>query len=573
MSNLTPVSSLDDVYQIETTDVVLGGPGQVANSQAQALLNRTTFLNERSQKILTPGSQSVTLTTANSAVKLFSYKHHLTGEAYSEQHLDTMFAFDIHYGGISISTEYKSLCRSYEFYIFWENYSYNFLKMTKMSGEMIGAGNLENSPYEVYLIVQKREDIDGYTYYDFYLDDQNISVSAEKDIEIIIYDDVKNILQSKITFESSLSAIAKMYNVSSGTTLRTSIFHTINGGTFAEFTTRVIASARMSPNHTPNTAIPTSVIDEKRIADLEGRVDANELAIGGLETDVGDVQDDVTGLQNTIFAQWEYVIPGTYSWTCPLGITSIKLLVVGGGGGGAGGRVANEGHGGGGGGAAAHNAYTVVPETVYEIVVGSGGTGGLTNVEDQVGGTGGNSYFNVVNSVIGGGGGGGQYGAGSAGAGGISYGGQYNVTGGPGTRVNNPEMVNPSGASGGGGGANIAGGNGAWGAGGGAGGGGSTITIRNGGNAGKYGGNGGNGGTVIDSTIGINSTNGSNSSFGGVPGLSSQVGLLSSSGGGGGCPGGGGGGGGASAAAGGIGGAGGAGMVIIRLNGSNFNIS
>ena len=46
--NLTPVTSFDDVYQIETTDPVLGGAGGIANLQAQSLTNRTEWLKEQS---------------------------------------------------------------------------------------------------------------------------------------------------------------------------------------------------------------------------------------------------------------------------------------------------------------------------------------------------------------------------------------------------------------------------------------------------------------------------------------------------------------------------------------------
>lgn len=45
MTDLIPVPSWDKVRQIETTDLVLGGPGGVANTQAQALLNN--FANLR----------------------------------------------------------------------------------------------------------------------------------------------------------------------------------------------------------------------------------------------------------------------------------------------------------------------------------------------------------------------------------------------------------------------------------------------------------------------------------------------------------------------------------------------
>jgi hypothetical protein len=42
--NLTEVSLFDPVYQLETTDPVLGGAGGIANRQAQNLANRTKFL-------------------------------------------------------------------------------------------------------------------------------------------------------------------------------------------------------------------------------------------------------------------------------------------------------------------------------------------------------------------------------------------------------------------------------------------------------------------------------------------------------------------------------------------------
>lgn len=44
MANLTPTPGWNEVFQLETDTPVLGGAGGVANSQAQALLNRTAFL-------------------------------------------------------------------------------------------------------------------------------------------------------------------------------------------------------------------------------------------------------------------------------------------------------------------------------------------------------------------------------------------------------------------------------------------------------------------------------------------------------------------------------------------------
>lgn len=48
MADLTPVSSFDDVPQLETTTQALGGPGGPMNTQAQALLNRTQYLKNNS---------------------------------------------------------------------------------------------------------------------------------------------------------------------------------------------------------------------------------------------------------------------------------------------------------------------------------------------------------------------------------------------------------------------------------------------------------------------------------------------------------------------------------------------
>lgn len=44
MTDLTPVASLDPVIQIETNTLALGGTGNPVNQQAQALLNRTAYL-------------------------------------------------------------------------------------------------------------------------------------------------------------------------------------------------------------------------------------------------------------------------------------------------------------------------------------------------------------------------------------------------------------------------------------------------------------------------------------------------------------------------------------------------
>jgi len=78
---------------------------------------------------------------------------------------------------------------------------------------------------------------------------------------------------------------------------------------------------------------------------------------------------------------------GTFTWTCPVGVTYVSVVCVGGGGGSGGG-----GAGGGGGGALAYiNNYSVTPGVVYNVVCGAGGL----SVAGNAGGTnGGQSYFN-----------------------------------------------------------------------------------------------------------------------------------------------------------------------------------
>ena len=52
MANLTPVNSFDNVIQLETNTIALGGVGGIMNAQAQALANRTEYLkNELLNKL------------------------------------------------------------------------------------------------------------------------------------------------------------------------------------------------------------------------------------------------------------------------------------------------------------------------------------------------------------------------------------------------------------------------------------------------------------------------------------------------------------------------------------------
>ena len=87
--------------------------------------------------------------------------------------------------------------------------------------------------------------------------------------------------------------------------------------------------------------------------------------------------------------------PGTFTWTCPAGVTSVTVLCVGGGG--AGGYGAGSGGGGGGVG---YKQITVVPGLTYTVVAGAGGAQNTTGSVNS----GGDSYFISASTVRGGGG-------------------------------------------------------------------------------------------------------------------------------------------------------------------------
>lgn len=100
-----------------------------------------------------------------------------------------------------------------------------------------------------------------------------------------------------------------------------------------------------------------------------------------------------------------YVVPGTYSWTAPTGVTSVSAVCIGGGGGGTftGG---NGGVGGAGGGLGWKNNITVVPGNTYTVVVGNSGRKATTS--GGAADSGGTSYFINTSTVAGFGGGGGN---------------------------------------------------------------------------------------------------------------------------------------------------------------------
>lgn len=101
-----------------------------------------------------------------------------------------------------------------------------------------------------------------------------------------------------------------------------------------------------------------------------------------------------------------YNTPGTYSWTCPPGVTRVRVTLWAGGGGG-GGTAASANSVASSGGAAEYRrgVFTVTPGVAYAITVGAGGAPGQGGSSPTAGGTGGLSSFSSLMTAIGGGGG------------------------------------------------------------------------------------------------------------------------------------------------------------------------
>lgn len=71
MGNLTESNSFDtNVYEIATTDSVIGGPGGISNLQAQALANRTNWLKLRYERGLKFSAMSSSTISAPTSVAL-----------------------------------------------------------------------------------------------------------------------------------------------------------------------------------------------------------------------------------------------------------------------------------------------------------------------------------------------------------------------------------------------------------------------------------------------------------------------------------------------------------------------
>lgn len=109
--------------------------------------------------------------------------------------------------------------------------------------------------------------------------------------------------------------------------------------------------------------------------------------------------------QYNVIQENSFTTVGNHSWTCPEGVTKIRIIMSGGGGGGGGGFDFYQQSGGqtgadGTDGQFIERVITVVPNTTYSITVGAGGTAGTTfhatsgmGGSGTDGGNGGNSSF------------------------------------------------------------------------------------------------------------------------------------------------------------------------------------
>ena len=97
----------------------------------------------------------------------------------------------------------------------------------------------------------------------------------------------------------------------------------------------------------------------------------------------------------------DFTTPGTYSWTVPLGVTSLNVLCIGGGGGGGTSKLpdGSSGGGGGGGGGIKSGTFGVNPGQTVTVIVGAGGAGAEgTTSSDTRGTSGGSSACGTISA-------------------------------------------------------------------------------------------------------------------------------------------------------------------------------
>jgi hypothetical protein len=161
---------------------------------------------------------------------------------------------------------------------------------------------------------------------------------------------------------------------------------------------------------TPIRSYTVTAVPENKTATVYSSGNTGNIMITGLvgapgytfsiyaTNDVGSSSPSIpTPRLTSPFGQEAFIIPGTYSWIAPEGITSVSVVAIGAG------ATAGQTYyvGGGGGGLGYKNNIAVTPGQAYTVVVGAPG---LKNTTSAAQGHGGNSWFISTVTVFGGGG-------------------------------------------------------------------------------------------------------------------------------------------------------------------------
>ena len=217
--------------------------------------------------------------------------------------------------------------------------------------------------------------------------------------QISIYQNPYNIGVNTTLFDTETTLNAQILGVGIGTS---TLYYTITGISTSGFSDGLLSGSLVTNNAGLGTI--------QKIAVGYGFSGSFDIKISTGST-LGPVVAISTTINydliSTAGGQASYTTPGTYSWVCPVGVTSVCVVCIGGGGGGI---FYDSGTysmaGGGGGGLGWKNNISVTEGQSYTVVVGSGGLAGDYSEDSTAGG---DSYFIDTSTVSGSGGNPGRY--------------------------------------------------------------------------------------------------------------------------------------------------------------------